>query len=194
MPQEPNWKDYYKKTIGIPPRPILVSALPHVRKKGLALDIGAGALNDSRYLLKQGFDGVVAVDPAGQFVEISKSISDKHFSAENTSIQKYDFRSNTFDIVNAGYSLPFISPEDFMLVWYKIYNSLKDGGIFCGQLFGEHDDWSSNTSMTFQSRKDIQNLLSRFEVIEFTEEEKDEMPAVGKEKHWHLFHFILKKN
>lgn len=193
MSQKSNLDEYYRKTASIPPRPILVKAVPFVKERKTALDIGAGTLNDSKYLLDQGFLSVIAIDPASQFVHISALIIDERFSSIQTSAQEYDFPLDTFDLINAEYALPFITPETFLKVWDSIHDSLKIGGIFCGQLFGNNDDWHTNAKMTFCNKREAEDLFSRYEMIEMLEEEKDEAPTVGNMKHWHLFSFIIRK-
>ena len=59
---EDGWRDYYRNTRARPPRPLTLKALPHVPSRNQALDLGAGALNDSRYLLAEGFAHVTALD------------------------------------------------------------------------------------------------------------------------------------
>ena len=56
------WKKYYKDTEGRPPRKELIEALEFVQNRDSALDLGAGAMQDSVYLLSQGFKEVIAVD------------------------------------------------------------------------------------------------------------------------------------
>ena len=47
--------------------------------------------------------------------------------------------------------------------------------------------------MTFQTRAEAEALLSRFEVELFDEVEEDGSTAVGKQKHWHLFHVVARR-
>lgn len=47
--------------------------------------------------------------------------------------------------------------------------------------------------MTFHTKKEAEKLLSGMEILEFTEEEKDDKPVVGDLKHWHVFHIIARK-
>ena len=99
-----------------------------------------------------------------------------------------------YDLVNAQYSLPFIAPVNFIKVLNSINSSLKKEGIFTGQLFGVHDEWNTeNGIMTFHTHKEVEKLLSDYEIIDFKEEERDKNTAAGILKHWHVFHFIVKK-
>lgn len=105
------------------------------------------------------------------------------------------------DLVNASFSLPFCPPERFAVVWQRIVSSLRPGGRFCGQLFGDRDEWASRSSssrdawltpssMTFHTRAEVDELLRDFEVEQLVEVEEDGTTAVGDAKHWHLFHVV----
>ena len=56
------WSTYHERTQNRPPRESLIKAVSLAREKEIALDLGAGALNDSKYLLEAGFGKVIAVD------------------------------------------------------------------------------------------------------------------------------------
>ena len=47
--------------------------------------------------------------------------------------------------------------------------------------------------MTFVSRADTENILKSLTVLSFEEDEHDKVTAAGEMKHWHVFHFIVKK-
>ena len=64
---------------GHPPRPLLLNALAYVEFHGRALDLGAGPLNDSRYLLSQGFKKVVALEPASAALPPASSMASPSF-------------------------------------------------------------------------------------------------------------------
>jgi tellurite methyltransferase len=192
--QQGSWKDYFAKTKDRGPRPLLLRAVPHVTRRDEALDLGAGALNDTRHLLQEGFKHVTAVDRG--VVAIPRTLPRSRFTYTRASFEDYRFPENTFDIVTAQFSLPFIRPAHFKAIFAKMKGSLVVGGIFTGQLFGERDEWNnSSRNMTFLAKRTIDGLLADMEVIELAEEEKD-FPTVGSKqpKHWHLFHIIAKRN
>ena len=56
-----DWETFYSLTKDSPPWPSLVRVVSLLPQKGRALDLGAGAGRDTRYLLEQGFQ-VTAVD------------------------------------------------------------------------------------------------------------------------------------
>jgi len=189
-----DWDTYYKKHASRKPREQLVRAVSFCKDKYFALDLGAGTLVESAFLLESGFEKVTAVDNSPQTKSFAETFDAKRFTLVNSSFQDFDFKENQYDLVNAQYALPFHGLKDFSLFIQKIKNSLKSEGIFVGQFFGTKDEWNtSDTKLTFQTKEEVEELLSGLEIIEFSEEEKDGGTASGSQKHWHVFHFISRK-
>ena len=187
-----SWNAYYEAQGAKPPRAELVDALAFVSNKDAALDLGAGSLRDSIYLLDQGFRHVTAVDSNPSVGEIGKDLSTLEIVISK--FEDFNFPEETFDIISAQYSLPFISPLEFEKVFLKIKKSLKKGGIFTGQFFGNKDEWNLySRSMTFLTKEKSLKLVKNMDIIKFTEEEKDEKTAGGVDKHWHIFNMILRR-
>lgn len=156
--------------------------------------MGGGALNDTKYLLNEGFEHVMVVDIEPNVQEKVAEIDNPRLEASVTSFSQFDFPENKYDLVNAQYSLPFHGPEGFDELIKKITKSLKSSGIFVGQFFGDRDEWNTpENKITFQTKEEIESLLLPLEVLEFIEEEKDGTTASGSTKHWHIFHFIARK-
>jgi hypothetical protein len=186
-----SWDAFLKATSKMKHRPLLGEALQYVSHDGVALDLGAGALSDASFLLDLGFK-VTAVDNNPKIVEYAKP--DENLSIEICTFEDYSFPENSFDLVNAQYSLPFNRPETFKEVFRKMCASLKRGGIFTGQLFGTEDGWADNTAMTFFSAEEVRELLSCFSKAHVLREEKKMGPtASGTDKFWHVFHIIAEK-
>jgi SAM-dependent methyltransferase len=187
------WKDYFERTKEAPPRPLLVRAVSYVEDKNQALDLGSGALNDSVYLIDQNFEHVTAVDKIPVAKEIGDRLPPEKFTYVISSFEDYQFPADSFDLINAQFSLPFTTPESFEEIFGKIYDSLKNKGIFSGQLFGDRDEWKQDAKMNFHTKADVEKLLSKYTLIDLTEEEKNKITAAGAMKHWHVFHFIVQK-
>lgn len=192
MEHQKDWSDYYKATQSKPPRPLLVKALESVINKGKAIDIGGGALNDTKYLLDQGFE-VTVIDKSPLMEQEAKNIPSDKLRAITTSFEDFNFPNEEYDLASAMFALPFTSPTHFTEVFEKVKSSLKNGGIFCGQFFGDRDEWNTNPKMTFHTKEEAENLLKDVEVISFKEEEKEDKTATGGMKHWHVFHIIARK-
>jgi SAM-dependent methyltransferase len=187
-----NWKGYINTTKNKPPRELLVRALGYLKDKEAALDLGAGALNESKYLLNNGFKKVIAVDKE-ENLDLINEINNKAFTFEKVAIEDYIFPKSTFSLINAQFILPFIKRDDIKRIINSISNSLKAEGIFVGQFFGIKDDWSSAPDIYAYTEKEVKEFLADLDITYFQEEEKDGQTAMDGEKHWHLFHFIAKK-
>ncbi len=191
------WNEYIEKTKNNPPRPWLIKALDFVVEKDCALDLGCGALVDTKYLVQRGFKKVVALDKTNSAHTIFDNFSDEERNKIEytiSSFEEYVFPRAKFDLINAQFSIPFIFPTSFEEVFRKIKYSLKPNGILVGQFFGEKDSWKqTRPNLTFHTRKQVEDLLSDMQILEFKEEEYDALPAVGEMKHWHVFNVIAKK-
>jgi tellurite methyltransferase len=190
---ENNWAKYVENTKESNPRPLLVEALNYVKEKEEALDLGAGAMNDVRYLVKEGFTHVTAVDQEPVAEDIVRNLPSEIVNYVISDFEKLDLAENKYDLINAQYSLPFNSKETFPEVWNKVIDSLKTGGVITGQFFGDHDGWIDRENMNFHTLEEAKKFLSGLEVIKLEEEETDRLTAAGNMKHWHLFHFIAAK-
>lgn len=192
--REANWQEYYKNTESTP-RSLLVKAVDLItNEKDEALDLGAGSLRDSRFLLSIGFKQVTAVDKTKIGKEILSEFKEKPFSYYVDTFENFDFEENKYDLINAQNSLPFNPRESFSKVFTSIVRSLKPEGIFVGNFFGERDEWNTGDDQkTFHTKSEIESLFSRFEILEFEESEKDGPTASGQIKHWHIFEIIARK-
>lgn len=188
------WLEFYEITKNKPPSPLLVKSLNFVKNKNNALDLGAGALRDTRFLLQTGFKHITAVDSEPLMVEASKELGNKNLQVANSRFNDFEYLAEKYDLVNAQWALPFNPPETFGEMWNKVKRSIKNGGIFTGQFFGVNDEWNKpGTKMTFHTKEQIQDLLSDMEILELTEEDKDSTTANKTPKHWHVFHVIARK-
>lgn len=187
-----NWKDHYKITRDKPPTKLLIKALDYVENRAKAIDLGGGALRDTRFLIDQGFD-VLVVDKECLMAVEAEKIKTEKLNYIVSDFANFNFPANEYDIASTMYALPFNPPESFDSVLNKIKHSLVRGGIFCGQFFGDRDEWHTNIKMTFHTKEQVKNLLSDMEVILIDEEERDNITTNGTPKHWHVFHFIARK-
>ncbi|MBP9719176.1 MAG: class I SAM-dependent methyltransferase [Candidatus Levybacteria bacterium] len=189
-----DWDTYYKAHKSRGPREQVVRALGACKERESALDLGAGTLVESAFLLENDFKNVTAVDSSPQTKSFAESFDQQRFTLKICSYQEFNFPKNYYDLINAQYALPFYGKDGFEKFIEKIKLSLKPGGIFVGQFFGVNDEWNAaDSKLAFQTKDEVLNMLSELEMIEFNEEEKDGKTASGETKHWHVFHFITKK-
>ncbi len=64
-----------------------------------------------------------------------------------------------------------------------------------GNFFGSNDSWAKiKEQMIFLSKEKVLDLFKdSFEVVQFSEIEKDGKTGLGKMKHWHIYNIIAKK-
>lgn len=64
-----------------------------------------------------------------------------------------------------------------------------------GNFFGLNDSWAKiKDQMIFLSKEKVLDLFKDyFEVVQFSEIEKDGKTGLGKMKHWHIYNIIAKK-
>lgn len=192
--EDSDWSEFIQKTRDKPARPLLMEAVTLANEKNEALDLGAGALNATKYLLTQGFKHVTVVDRENLVADILNTLPGNKIEFVVSDFEHYSFPANKFDLVNAEYALPFNPPSTSPEIFLKIKQSLRPGGIFTGHFFGVRDEWNKNNpNMTFYSREEVENLLSGLEVLTLIEEEKDDNAVIGGIKYWHIFYIIAKK-
>ncbi|GHO65084.1 SAM-dependent methyltransferase [Ktedonobacter sp. SOSP1-52] len=185
------WNDFYTSTKNRPPWPRLVRAVELLKCGGEALDLGCGAGRDTRYLLASGFR-VTAVDQESVSLELLADLPPDRLHRVQSPFE--DFQFGYYDLINAHFALPFIGREQFPLVFARLKDALKPGAIFVGQFFGRNDSWNTpETHMTFFTRQQALVYLDGLELLEFEEEDQDGPTAVGKPKHWHVYHIIARK-
>jgi ubiquinone/menaquinone biosynthesis C-methylase UbiE len=174
-------KDHFNNflTKNIPEvRSLLKRALPFVTTEKNALDIGAGMLYDTRFLLEKGFS-VVSVDPSELTAIEANKINSEKLTIFNDIVEHYTFPENYFDLVSAQFSLMYVQAKSFSVVFDNITKSLVAGGIFAGQLFGTETDmpWLS-VSTLYHTREEINELLGgQYDVI-FIKEFNGEVESV----------------
>lgn len=188
-------QSYFEAMRNRPPSELLVQAFKEF--KGLeknAIDIGAGSLRNSIYLLGNGFT-VTAIDRNSSILTEANKLNNDKLSAIETVYGTYDFGVRKYNLAVASYSLPFCKPENFAKVWENITSSLKSGAIFCGEFFGPNNYSFSNDQMTFHTEEEVRKLLEKdYEIISLRNWERDRVHIVtGNSLHWHTIDVIARK-
>ncbi|NMG05563.1 class I SAM-dependent methyltransferase [Brasilonema sp. UFV-L1] len=203
---ERDWSAYYNAVVGRPPRDTLLKALGYFDIESLnrnetsvlysrfAVDLGCGEGRDTVELLRRGWR-VLAMD--GEAEAIARLLERPDINRQLLETRVVAFQDvmlpESVDLVNASFSLPFCSPESFPSLWEKIISSLRSGGRFCRQLFGNHDSWAIYASMNHHTRQQVEMLLQPFEIEILQEEDHPGKTPIGEEKHWHIFHIVARK-
>jgi SAM-dependent methyltransferase len=185
------WTPYFDNA-GDDPRATLLEALGAFEEPGFAVDLGCGTGRDTQALLAAGWS-VLAIDGQQEGIDRLRAAIPDDNGRLQTQVARFREASwPTCDLVNASFSLPFCAPERFPEVWEHIVGSLRPGGRFCGQIFGDRDAWVG-TGITVCSRDELLELLKPFEIERFDEVDEEGSTVTGKRKHWHLFHIVARK-
>ncbi|VVS90975.1 class I SAM-dependent methyltransferase [Desulfoluna spongiiphila] len=195
-----SWKTYCHRTSDIPPRPTLVKALsffnnePSQDVEKIAVDLGCGAGGDCLSLLAAGWS-VLAIDKEPEAIRAVEAKASPHANQLKTRVSLFEEIQSlpTSLLVNASLSLPFCRPEVFHDLWHIVAGSIQAGGRFAGTLFGDRDEWSSNTAMTFLSMDQVRGMFSGFEMEYFHERDEMGPTATAGDKHWHSYSVVAKK-
>jgi SAM-dependent methyltransferase len=194
--RDSDWEEYYDNTAGRPPRRTLMRALDNfgAGEGRNAVDLGCGDGRDTVELLRRGWR-VIAIDAEPAAIERLETRRDVPRRQALTLICRRfeDMRWPKVDLVNASFALPLCPPTRFAEVWQRILRSLKPGGRFSGQLFGDRDQFRGEDGITLLDRAAVERLLAPFAVELLKEEETDTETPKGKPKHWHLFHIVARK-
>jgi tellurite methyltransferase len=191
------WAAYYAKTAGRPPRPTLIFALDRFEaegRTGFAVDLACGTGRDTIELLRRGWP-TLAIDAEPAAIRTLQARPDLPPGARlETRVGRFeDTDWPDCDLVNASFALPICPPERFPALWRRILASLKAGGRFAGQLYGDRDSWRGRPGMTHHSQAEAEALLAGLAVEMFRVEEEDSVTPRGEAKHWHIFHIVARK-
>lgn len=190
-----SWSEFFELSKNNAPSSLLETAIRLAPEREHALDLGAGSLKDSKFLLSMGFRHVTAIDKEPTIKKYADKIPATTLKIQIKKLENLRLKTNHYDLINASYSLPFTKPPHLPALVGQIISALKPGGIFCGQFFGPKDSWNiPENPQSFTDRRVVKKLLSALEIIYFREERRDAKTIDGELKHWHLFHVIAKKS
>lgn len=199
--EQGSWDEYFEDTLNITkPQYTLALALKYFaqedKEPGFAVDLGTGTGRDALFLLEKGWN-VLAIDAESLAIEILSNRvldSDRNRLAVNISPFSDMSLPDRIKLINASFSLPFCSPEDFPDIWQNIVDHLEIGGRFAGQFFGERDEGFSDINPLMFSQDQVMQLFQDHFEVEYLQIEEGLIPAAdGSLKRWHTFHVVVKK-
>ncbi len=160
-------------------------------QRGHALDIGAGPLNETRFLLRRGFD-VDAIDTDPLVGEMAASLG-RGLTFMQADIRDVRLAREKYLVAVAIHVLPFLPRAALPGVIAELSASLLPGGLLCFTLFGVKDGWAGlRPQMTFFSREEVIPLFAGLRPVLFEEEEHQGTNARNEPKHWHVFRGVFK--
>lgn len=183
------WDEYHERA-GNMPNPIVEAAVQnHVPQRDASLDLGAGNLRDSKFLLQSGFKRVVAVDEDPVSYQFLVPGIEFHLEA----IEDYVPKPGTFDLVVCCNTLFFLSVKGMEQVLGNAFTALRSGGILVCNMLGEKDEWvlGENPNVDYVTSRDVERLQQDWIQVIPTIDYEEDNPTT--QKHWHLWSFTLQK-
>ena len=203
-----DWPAYFDAVADKPPRDTLLRALdafdrerPADAASGrlAAVDLGCGEGRDAREILRRGWR-VVAVDGSAEGIgRVGAGVALADSARLHTRVARFEDADflvalpTAADLINASFSLPFCHPDAFPCVWAWIGRTLARGGRFCGQLFGDEDEWRDVRPRSHFTRVQVETLLAPFAVEHLEEVRKEGNDATGLPKYHHVFHIVARR-
>ena len=193
-----DWRVYYQRTGERPPRETLLEALDSFEAEatiGRAVDLGCGGGRDSIELLRRGWS-VLAIDAQDSAIEtlLARPELNEFGAWPQTQVSRFEAaRWQVAELVNSSFALPLCLKVDFLAMWQRIFDSLRPGGRFAGQLYGVRDQWFGDPTNTHFTQTEVDDLLLPYELELFREEETDSVTPRGTTKHWHIYHIVARK-
>lgn len=196
-----DWKEYYELIGEKAHTKYLEEAVSYCQSKDYALDIGAGNLRDSKFLLNIGFN-VTSIDPSPLSKEFAEKLNSKSLTMFSDTLNKFDFPENKFSLVNAQGFIFHIHKDNFIKVINNIKKTLKEKGVLCADFIGEKDDWNNGGNKSILTKENLDFLKQNFDIKYLEEFERDETQEVAdkkalykdqdsyKPKHWHHINII----
>ncbi len=153
-----------------------------VRGRTAALDLGCGNFRDSRWLKRQGFVRVVAVDPADVKGYLHDGIEFNQIRIEDFLIPE-----GAYDFIAACSVFHYLHVDNIVALVPSIMRGLRSGGVFSFNVLGERDGWIQDgleracfTSESFTRLIAPYRSLCEAKELELT---------LGKK--WHMFYAVL---
>lgn len=101
---------------------------------------------------------------------------------------------NSIDLLNASYSLPFISPDKFSGVWDKLTQRIATGGLFTGNFFAPEDDYARYKNITVFTQTQLDALFIGFKFLYLVEDKEVSPDSTGVKKQWDIWQIVAIKN
>jgi len=157
------------------------------------IDLACGEGRDTLELVRRGWR-VVAIDQSRRGIDMLLDQLDvDHAVRVSPQIASFaDARLVPCDLLNSSFAIPFCPRDQFDDLWRRIVSSIKPGGRFAGQLFGERDSWGRCGLTIPHTRAQVDHLFKDFTFERLEEDEKDDL-AGQRPKHWHVFHIVARK-
>jgi SAM-dependent methyltransferase len=189
-----DWEEYFER-VGInTPSHMVTDFIKKNRypclDKNIALDLGAGNGDSTKYLLEQGMV-VYAVDFHDIAIKRIKNrkdiINQQNLKLIQSSFEELNWQQlPQLDAVIAINTLPWISKREFNKTFKAIFHQLKPGGLLILKTFGVNRPFGKSKP-TMHTREEFDNLIQEYEILYFKE------VTQRNDKRDHAFKAVLRK-
>ncbi|MFL5754877.1 MAG: class I SAM-dependent methyltransferase [Chloroflexota bacterium] len=192
-----SWPGFYAYVTGREPRPLLLRGLALLeeagQRAGEAVEIGFGDGIETVELLRRGWR-VHAIDPTPEAATLLRArlppAAEGRLTIETARAQ--DVALAPFDLLWAGFAMPFMDRPSFVRFWAAVRGALRPGGGVIVNVFGIRDTWADRSEMTFVDVDDAHRLVDGLAVLALDEIEFDGESFAGR-KHWHVFDIVARR-
>ena len=162
-------------------------------RRGRALDVGAGPLNDAVHLLRSGF-AVDAIDTDPHTVELAATLDEPGLRVARADVRTYAVAPEAYALVVAIHVFPFLSRADLRRAVPALAGGLAPGGLLCCTFLGEEDAWAGRRPrMSFLARAEVEALLAPLQEVVFSEQRYGGVDARDEPKRWHVHRCIFRR-
>ena len=154
----------------------------------------AGTGRDTAELLRRGWR-VLAIDREQEAIDRLHALAGPDVGAARDASSRGSRRPTwpACDLVNASFALPFCPPDAFAALWRRIVDSLAPGGRFCGPALRRARRVGADRDRRPHARRGRASCSRRSRSSGSTSSTARATTAIGKRKHWHLFHVVARK-
>lgn len=192
-----NWSSFINKTKDLLPRELLVKGCKYLKNYNYALDFGAGGLRDTKYLIKFPFKEIDILDSCPDTEQLAGNLNKENLKVYIQKYESFKYPNAKYDLINAEFSLPFISKKSQKDILNSLIKSLTNGGVFVGNFFGLEDSWNDgkHKGISFYSIDQIREILKDLKII-YIEEKKYNKESVvdGVQEKWNVIEFIAMRD
>jgi len=178
--------DQYDSSVGDDPHPFVVGAVErYATARDTALDLGAGNLRHTTFLLKNGFKKVIAVDE-----EIRGQSNKSSIEIVTMRLQEFVPGQQSCSFVLCWATLFFLAQSEVPAIFDRVYAALKPGGIFVCNVLGEKDDWVVGRvrGRHYATAVELENYNKRW--VQLAHPREDRHYDKNK-KSWHVWELVL---
>ncbi len=187
-------ENYIKKTQEQPIPLELVSGVKLLKKKGLALDLGCGPGNFSKYLMDKKFT-VVAIDIAKSAIRSTKEkIGESPIILIEADLNTFPIIGKSdYNLILAWKSTSFLKKGNDIIKYKEIAKALANGGVFVFSVFGKDDGWVKSGEVQGITLNKLKVIFKGFEFSSVSEKKFHKASVLGEIKNWHFIQGVARK-